>query len=178
MNASGTIEASRGGVVLLTGYGIRVCVERGYLQVEDGVADERRQGRFFRAERNLKRLVVLGHAGTISFDALRWLSDIGAAFIQIDSDARVIAATGPAVLRDARVRRAQAQALDNGRGLAFAKELVRAKLAGQRANLDRFPTAVEARATVERALDRIDGTPNIERLRLVEADAGAAYWRA
>jgi len=68
----------RHGVLLLSGYGIRVAVERGHLAVEDGVGSDRRRAHFSRADRKLRRLVVLGHAGTISFDALRWLSDVGA----------------------------------------------------------------------------------------------------
>jgi hypothetical protein len=67
---------ARHGILTLTGYGLRVAVERGHLVVEDGVADERRQGRFSRVSQ-LKRLLVLGHAGTNSLEALRWLRDVG-----------------------------------------------------------------------------------------------------
>ena len=63
-------------------------------------------------------------AGTISFDALQWITDVGAAFVQIDSDGRVLTAAGPTGLRDARLRRAQARAVENGLGLTIAKELV------------------------------------------------------
>ena len=102
-----TQTASPGnGVLLLSGYGIRVAVERGHLTVEDGVGSDRRTARFSRADRDLRCLVVLGHSGTVSFDALRWLTDVGAAFVQIDHDGRVIAAAGPIGLQDARLRRA------------------------------------------------------------------------
>jgi CRISPR-associated protein Cas1 len=106
------IASPRTGVLLLGGYGIRVAVERGHLCVEDGVGTNRRSTTFPRATRDLRRLVVLGHSGTVSFDALRWLSDVGAAFLQIDSDGRVLSAAGPTGQRDARLRRAQAQAVE------------------------------------------------------------------
>ena len=103
MSTPSAIVAPRDGVVLLSGYGIRVAVERGHLRVEDGVGADRRCARFARADRELRRLVVLGHSGTISFDALRWLSDVGAGFVQIDNDGRVIAAAGPTGLNEARL---------------------------------------------------------------------------
>src|SRR4051812_41142497 len=94
----------RNGVLVLSGYGVRVAVDRGHLVVTDGIADERRTGRLSRATCKLRRLVVLGHAGTISFEALRWLADLKAAFIQIDADGTVIAATTPLGLDDPRLR--------------------------------------------------------------------------
>ena len=78
------------GVLLLAGYGLRIAVERGHLVVEDGVGTDRRHARFSRPTRDLKRVVVLGHSGTISFDALRWRSDVGAASVQIDHDGKVM----------------------------------------------------------------------------------------
>src|SRR4051794_41020583 len=74
------------GILVLSGYGLRVAVERGQLVVADGIGSDRRHGRLSRATCGLKRLVVLGHAGTISFEALRWLHDLGTAFVQVDAD--------------------------------------------------------------------------------------------
>jgi hypothetical protein len=61
----------RNGALVLGGYGVRVAVERGQLAVSDGIGRERREGLLSRATCGLKRLVVLGHSGTISFEALR-----------------------------------------------------------------------------------------------------------
>src|SRR5260370_38671099 len=99
MNAT---SLPKNGVLALSGYGVRVWIERGHLCAEDGVGSERRKVRFSRVTSGLKRLVVLGHSGTISFDALRWLNDVGAAFIAVDTDADVISAAGPFGLDDAR----------------------------------------------------------------------------
>src|SRR5262249_23240027 len=117
--ASTAVVNRTSGLLVASGYGVRIAVERGQLVVSDGVGRERRDGRFSRATCGLKGLVVLGHSGTISFEALRWLADIGAAFLQIDADGEVIAATIPAGLDDARLRRAQAIApfTDAGRDL-------------------------------------------------------------
>ena len=166
------------GTLLLGGYGIRVAVERGHLCVEDGVGTHRRTATFPRATRDLRRLVVLGHSGTISFDALQWITDVGAAFVQIDSDGRVLTAAGPTGLRDSRLRRNQAQAVENGMGLAIAKKLVHQKLTGQRAVLDRLPAAPDAKSAIDRAIEQVAEATTIERLRATEAEGALAYWGA
>jgi hypothetical protein len=101
----GRVEV-KNGVLVLSGYGLSISVERGHLQVRDGIGRHRRTGILNRATSGLKRLVVLGHSGTISFEALRWQHDIGASFVQLDADGQVIVASGPAGLDDARLRRA------------------------------------------------------------------------
>ncbi len=166
----------RNGVLLLVGYGVRIYVERGHLCVEDGVGANRRSVRFPRPVRDLRRVVVLGHSGTVSFDALRWLTDVGAAFVQIDHDGRVIAAAGPMGLQDARLRRAQVRAFDNGVGFAIAKKLVREKLARQGALLVRLPQASAAQPVVQGASHRIEDARTVEELRALEAEAALAYW--
>jgi CRISPR-associated endonuclease Cas1 len=162
----------------VSGYGVHIAVERGQLVVSDGVGRERRQGTLSRATCGLKRLVVLGHSGTISLEALRWIHDLGAAFVQIDADGKVITASSPAGLDDARLRRAQALAVWNGVGIAVARDLLRQKLEGQAAVLDRLPEAVEATGVVRQAMEDLATVETPEQLRLAEATAANAYWTA
>lgn len=114
----------RNGVLVLSGYGLRLTVKRRHLLVADGICDERRSARFARATAGLKRLVILGHSGFITLEALRWLRDLGVTFLQIDVNGEVVVATGPGGLDDARLRRAQALAPGNGVGMKVARELV------------------------------------------------------
>ncbi|MDP9470030.1 MAG: CRISPR-associated endonuclease Cas1 [Chloroflexota bacterium] len=176
--STGALPPPRNGVLVLTGYGIRVAVERGHLTISDGQGRERRAGRFPRSCRSIRRLVVIGHTGTISFEALRWLSDVGATFVQIDRDGEVIAATGPVGLDDARLRRAQAIATTNGTGVVVARDLLTQKLAGQAALLDRLGTeqATEAASRVRQLANDLVAAGTPDRLRLVEAQAAASYW--
>src|SRR5215472_16141896 len=116
------------GVLTLTGHGLRVTVERGHLSVDDGVGTERRRARFARAASGIRRVVVLGHSGIVSLSALRWLHDIGAAFVQIDHDGNLIMAGGVPGLDDARLRRAQSLALQNGTALRISRKLVKEKI--------------------------------------------------
>ncbi len=165
------------GILTLTGYGLRIAVERGHLVVEDGVADERRQGRLSRVNQ-LKRLVVLGHAGTVSLEALRWLRDVGAGYVQIDADGSLVAATGPTAVIDPNVLRGQVLAAENGLALPIARDLVTDKLRGQLSLLRQLPEPKEARGRIKSALSLVERSDSFEHLRHYEADAAKAYWQA
>src|SRR6266852_968872 len=121
----------RHGVVTLFGYGIQVRVDRGHLLLEDGIGADRRQSRFPRVGHGLKRLVVIGADGLVSLAALRWLADQGASFVMLERDGSVLTTTGPVRASDARLRRAQALALNSGVAMQITRELIYQKLAGQ-----------------------------------------------
>jgi CRISPR-associated endonuclease Cas1 len=168
----------RNGILVLDGYGLRVSVERKHLAVADGICEERRAGRFSKATSSLKRLVVLGHTGSITFEALRWLKDVGAGFVQIDADGQLIAASGPPGLDDARLRRAQALAPSNGVGMTVAREVVRRKLEGQLALLVQLLNGQAPVAVIRQSLNSLGRATTPDQLRLLEATAAAAYWKA
>jgi CRISPR/Cas system-associated endonuclease Cas1 len=119
------------GVVTLFGYGTSVRVERGHLVIEDGIGPDRSTGRFARVGHRLKRLVIIGSDGMVSFAALRWLADQNASFVMLERDGSVLVTTGPVRSSDARLRRAQALAVNNSTALKLAIRLIGQKLAGQ-----------------------------------------------
>ena len=183
------ITASRTGVVVLSGYGLRVAVERGHLTLADGRGRDRREGRFTRSSRQLRRLIMVGHTGTVSLDALRWLRDVGCAFVQIDGDGAIITASGASGLDDPRLRRAQALAVGNDIGVVIARDLLTRKLAGQAATVDRIvspadigtvaePVASGAANDIRDDLTAMLDTATIADLRGLESQAAARYWGA
>src|SRR5271170_6414480 len=121
----------KSGVLVLSGYGIRVQVNAGHLLLHDGIADERRTIRLPRVNHGLKRLVMIGNDGFITLEALRWLADQGAAFVMLDRRGEVLTVTGPVAPSDAKLRRAQALAHHSGAALRITRELISQKLAGQ-----------------------------------------------
>lgn len=168
----------RNGVLVLGGYGLRIAVERGHLVVSDGIGRDRRGGTLNRATCDLKRLVVLGHSGTASLEALRWIHDVGAAFIQLDADGTVIVASGPSGLDDARLRRAQALAAANGTGIAIARDLLGSKLDGQGDVLTQLPETRQFITVIEKARQDLADATTPAALRSLEAQAANAYWSA
>jgi CRISPR/Cas system-associated endonuclease Cas1 len=119
------------GVVTLFGYNASASVDRGHLVLNDGIGMNRRQGRFARVRHGLKRLVVIGSSGMVTFEALRWLSDQGAAFLLVDRDGSLLTVSGPLGPSDARLRRAQSLAHESGVALQIARELISQKLDGR-----------------------------------------------
>ena len=166
------------GIAVLSGYGVRVHVDRRHLVLEDGCGLDRRSVRLSKAPTRLRRLVVLGHTGFISLEALRWLADSKAALIIIDSDGAVIATTAPQRINDSRLRRLQAVAIGSPVSVAITRELLTQKLDGQRGVLASFGllTATTAGA-FEEMLRRIESATTIDECLWAEAGAAAYYFR-
>ncbi len=172
------LEVPRHGSVTLSGYGIKVLVDRGHLLIEDGIAADRKRARLPRVGHKLKRLVVIGSDGMVSLAALRWLADQEASFLMLERDGKILLNTGPSHSSDARLRRAQGLALTNGTALKISRELISAKLEGQamviREGIHRPDVA---NAISQFRLD-LAGADTFERVRLFESQAARVYWNA
>jgi hypothetical protein len=59
---------------------------------------------------------VIGHTGFVTLEALRWIRDVGAAFVQIGADSELIAISAPARHHESKLRRAQALAAETETG--------------------------------------------------------------
>src|ERR1700732_1662012 len=109
-NSSRKSPVNRSGVLTLTGYGIKVRMQSGHLEIEDGIGPERRKIRLARIGHGLKRLVCISEDGFTSLSALKWLADVGASFVMLNRTGKVLFVTGPIASSDVRLRRAQALA--------------------------------------------------------------------
>ena len=79
----------------------------------------------------LRRVVVLGSQGYASFEAMKWITGVGASLIFLDRRGKVIFTTSPTTSGDPRLRRAQAIAITNGTALRISRELISRKLSEQ-----------------------------------------------
>jgi len=169
---------NKSGVLTLCGFGIRIQMQSGHLEIEDGVGPERRKFRLARVGHSLKRLVCISEDGFATLGALKWLADVGVSFVMLNRDGKVLLVTGPTATSDARLRRAQALALGNGVGLEICRKLIDAKLDGQerlaRDGLKNSSASQEIASYRER-LCTADTFPSI---RVLEAHAAVAYFAA
>jgi CRISPR-associated endonuclease Cas1 len=164
-----------------SGFGLKLFVDRGHLVVHDGIGRQRRTVRFNRATSRLGRLVVLGHSGYMTLEALRWLRDVGAAFVHIDRDGKLVACTAGYGRDDARLRRAQALAATTGIGLELVRGLIQQKLHGQAAVAAALPdsdAAAAARLAINQGLTELTNAGTMQELRLIEALAAREYFTA
>ena len=182
-------KTPQGRIETVVGYGAKIFVDRGHLVVEDGIADDRQTRRFHRATGQLKRLVVIGHTGFITLDALRWISDVGAVFVQIDGDSNLIASTvNQWTSSERRLRRAQVLAAESDQGMSLNRDLLKAKLQRQaqvvgrlaqyrpvKKGRDRRTTDVQGEILAQ--LAKLGGAETTNELRVAESIAGRLYWQ-
>ncbi len=173
-----TLPVSKSGVCVVDGYGIRVRVERGRLLVSDGIGPQRREARFNRATHGIRRLVLIGHTGFVTLEALRWLADVRIGFNHLDPDGRVLLTSGDVGVDEPRLRRAQSLAWATPLGIAVARGLLKQKLEGQARLAKQLPGGAPAHLAIERLVPELDLADSAPTLMVVEAAAATAYWEA
>ncbi len=168
----------RDGVLAVDGYGVKVHCLRGRLVVSDGIGAERRTATFHRATSRLKRLVLLGHEGFVTLEAIRWLDDVGVALVHIGRDGRLLSTSATAGRDDPRLRRAQALAAGSALGADVARSLLASKLQGQEAVLGHLRADTGPLGAARARLRALEGVQSAKALMILEAGAALAYWDA
>lgn len=163
------------GVYVVGGYGIKITVQRGRLIVHDGVGANRRTARFNRIS-GLKRLVVLGHSGYVSLDAIHWYWDAGVEIVQLDRDRNILLTTVRREVGTNRARHGQALAPFCSIGVEAARLVMRTKIAGQRSLRPRLPNSERADQTLESALRSVEDADTIDPVLAAERTGARSYW--
>lgn len=169
-------RAAEKGIVVAAGFGVKLYVERKHLVLNDGVGARRRVRRYTRATSKLNRVLVLGHSGFVTFEALRWLTGVGAAFVHIDNDGELVTCSAAEGTDLPALRRAQALAAGNEAGLEIARDVLGQKLAGQLALCGELSAEEEARVGIADALDTTPTATTVDELVAAESSAAVAYW--
>jgi CRISPR/Cas system-associated endonuclease Cas1 len=178
VSSSSESPVSKSGVLTIHGFGVRLRMQAGHLEVEDGIGPDRRRFRLARIGHGLKRLVCIAEDGFATLDALTWITNVGASFVMLDRDGHPNFVSGPASSVDARLRRAQALALSNAVGLEICKTIIDSKLEGQE-RLSRGALAnTGASGEIAALRYRIATADTFDALRVLEAHAAVAYFAA
>jgi len=174
-----TFGSDRAGpVAVVDGFGVRVRVERGALEVSDGIGPHRRTRRFDKATHQLARLLVVGE-GAVTTEALQWCAGAGVGVVVLSAFGGDLLLTSASVGNDdARLRRQQALALYSPAGLAVAKYLIAAKIAGQASVAATLLASLSTEETLASLLDELGRCASLEEVQHVEAVAAAAYFAA
>lgn len=188
MHQQDTVKRPPHGLVVAAGYGLKLYVHHGHLIVHDGVGRQRQTRRYHRATSKLKRVVVIGHDGYITLEAMRWVRDIGAAFVHVDSDANLIALSAPARHHESKLRRAQVLAATDQTGRAAIVTLLQAKLEHQAQVAERLShlkattrvkdaQPITVAAAIRQAAAAMHPDLTFAELRVLESSAGRNYWQ-
>ena len=152
-------------------------VERGHLEMHDGVGPDRRLRRYSKVHPPRRVAVGIGTVGVVSFDALRWCSKVGTPLVVLSNDGAVLASTPPG-RDDSRLLRAQALALYGTAGLAVTKYVIGAKLAGQVQVLRLHFEEEGPACTIESLASEVEVADSIEEVRQLEAASANVYFAA
>ena len=177
-NLSHKSPIGRSGVLMLHGFGIKVRMQCGHLEIEDGVGSERRKIRLPRVGHGLKRLVCISEDGFTTLSALKWLAEVGVSFLMLNRNGKVVLVTGPTAPSDVRLRRAQALAPSNGVGLEISRALIEAKLEGQERVIRERLNDLAAAQVIATFREKLSVANTIEMVRMLEAHAAVSYFGA
>ena len=118
--------------LVLSGHGIRLNVNCGTLLIKCGFThypQQREEYRFFPHDRQLPaRIVILDGDGSITFDALEWLSVQSVPLVQIDWRGEVSGIGGANYAAEPDLVRQQLIMQENGEGFKFARWLILQKI--------------------------------------------------
>jgi CRISPR-associated endonuclease Cas1 len=166
----------RSGVLVLYGFGIKVRMQCGHLELEDGVASERRKIRLPRVGHGLKRLICISEDGFTTLSALKWLAEVGVSFVMLNRNGQVLLVTMPTAPSDARLRRAQSLAHQSGLALQIAKGLINRKLIGQERLVRRQFGNEDATDVIAKCRNALSSAKTNDEVRRFEAQAALSYW--
>jgi len=118
--------------LVLSGHGIRLNIDRGTLLIKCGYThypQKREEYRFFPRDRQLpSRIIILDGDGSITFDALEWLSEQGVPLVQIDWRGEVVSVGGASYAANPDLVKHQLKIQQNGYGFEFSKWLILKKI--------------------------------------------------
>jgi CRISPR-associated endonuclease Cas1 len=164
------------GVVVIDGYGAHLKVEKGSLRISDGVGAHRRERSFSRAQAP-SAVVVQAHGGSVSLDAIKWLTGLGVPLTFCSPNAeRVLLASPPQRPVDAALLRAQLRAKDDETGIELCRQVLTQKVEGQAQVADQLLDARKIAKQLYGLAEEIAFAPDMKTGLDAESEAGRIYW--
>jgi CRISPR-associated protein Cas1 len=170
----------------LSGFGISLSVERARLIVRSGFSDPEFEPERFDIQprkAHFDTVIIDGHSGTITLDAIKWLMRHNIPIFILDYNGTLLSSTLPREPVNGPLKIAQIEAFkDSARRFYVAKKLVEAK--AQRtldvmrwlaARYGELSSQVQADLTNE--LERLEQCKSLPRLLSIEGRIADIYWR-
>jgi CRISPR-associated endonuclease Cas1 len=176
--------------LVLGGHGVRLCIDRGSLLVQNGFThypQQREEWRFFAGHPDLpSRIVVVDGDGSVTFDVLAWLSTQGIPLVQVNwRGESLVVAGGVGYAADPTLVQAQRSAQGNKRRpMAIGRGLIAEKIAR---SAETLTLHIESSPARQRALDELATSAqemerrppkSIDALRGIEGRVAQAYFTA
>lgn len=173
--------------LVLSGHGIRLNVDCGTLLIKCGFThypQTREEYRFFPKDRQLpSRIIILDGDGSITFDALEWLSQQEITLVQIDWKGDVTSIGNADYSANSDLVKFQLEIRENGQGFEFSKWLILEKIKHSYDTIKQISAnSLEAQPMLEKIKEQADNLKknapdNMASLLALEGTAAAAYFR-
>lgn len=173
--------------LILSGHGIRLNIDSGTLLIKCGFThhpQQREEYRFFPRDRQLpSRIIILDGDGSITFDALEWLSVQGVPLVQIDWRGDVSCVGCANYAAHPGLTQKQLLMQKNGEGFSFAQWLISKKIENCHATIKKMSgNSADAKIILQKIKDQAGLLNKKSRLNLpsllaIEGNAAAAYFR-
>jgi CRISPR-associated protein Cas1 len=164
----------------LSGFGVSLRRSQGELTITDERSDK--AFRFKPRRCPYTSIVIDGHSGYVTLQALHWLSRNNVPLFLVHYDGSILSSILPPTITRARLRRAQFKAAENSKiRFRIAKEIVGAKVASSILLLELFgqrSDIVRETQQAKRQAEKLTAAHTITRLREVEAKVSQRYWSA
>ena len=168
----------------LSGFNVSLSVDRARLQVRDGIQQPDVEPERFQVQpRNahFDSVVIDGHSGAISLDAIKWLMRHGIPIFVLDYNGTLLSSTLPREPVNGPLKIAQVEAYnDHEKRFYIAKKLIEAKT--QR-TLDTIQWLEACHGKLQRSTDlqnetkRLGESTDLRNLMMVEGRIADIYWR-
>ncbi|MGI8309034.1 CRISPR-associated endonuclease Cas1 [Saccharopolyspora hattusasensis] len=175
-----TRESCDPSVLVVDGHGISITTKKGELVIKDGMCGRGRTRTIARKDRHVRRIVVIGHTGHISIDAMNWIHGVSVtprgqrrtdpiSLVVVNPEGELMS-TSAQSMRDTKLHRAQACVRDTPVALDITKHLLATKFVGH--------TEVMPEWDAGTWIDRLNDCTTQRQCRSVEADEARAYFES
>jgi len=170
--------------IYLSGFGVSLSVDRARLLVRDGIQDVNLEPESFEVQPRKARfdsVLIDGHSGNISLDAIKWLMRHGIPLYILDYNGTLLSSILPREPVNGPLKIAQVEAYkDNTKRFSIAKKFVEAKarrslevIEWLEARYGRYEFQIDLSAE----LQRLGECMSLSRLLMVEGRIADTYWR-
>lgn len=126
-------------MVVLSGYGLKICVRDGSLSVEYQRMSDAKVLLLNRGVHKIRNIIVTSKGGFITLDAITWLCEQNITLYIIDWKGAVAQMLSPRQNYNAKLAYLQCRAYDTGLNIEIARELVKYKAKQQAQALRKLP---------------------------------------
>jgi len=164
-------------IVVLAGWGLKVCVRNGSLSVEYQKHDFTSKVLLLnRGVHKVRNIIVTSKGGFITLDAIRWLCEQNITVYLIDWKGEVTQTLSPRQRHNAKLAYLQYKAYESGLNVEIAKELIRLKARRQIETLKLLPGIEPPWEQFERGIESVSQLRDGDSIRMLEARLAAFYW--